>query len=178
MRTSNAISILNAVLVCGFLSLGAIVVGQSATTEKIYRGSIGNSHIQMRLNIQGNNVNGTYFYDSVGEDLKLTGHLGDQGQLELAEFGAKGKQTGKFICKRKLADEIDSECSWSKADGTREALVTLDEQYLAFTNGLLITPKTIVNRKTGVGVSYPQITGSGSLNAGAWPNGSPSARRR
>ena len=167
MKTSNAISILNTVLVCGFLSLGAIVVGQSATTEKVYRGSIGNSHIQMRLNIQGNNVTGTYFYDSVGEDLKLTGHLGDQGQLELAEFGAKGKQTGKFICKRKLADEIDSECSWSKADGTREALVTLDEQYLAFTNGLLITPKTIVNRKTGVGVSYPQITGSGPLSAGA-----------
>ena len=167
MRTSNAISILNTVLVCGLLSLGTIAVGQSATTEKVYRGSIGNSHIQMRLNIQGNNVTGTYFYDSVGEDLKLTGHLGDQGQLELAEFGAKGKQTGKFVCKRKLADEIDSECSWSKADGTRAALVTLDEQYMAFTNGLQITPKTIINRKTGVGVSYPQITGSAPLSAGA-----------
>ncbi|MDX6290104.1 MAG: hypothetical protein QOH42_1903 [Blastocatellia bacterium] len=167
MRTSNAISTLNTVLVFGLLSLGTIAVGQSATTEKVYRGSIGNSHIQMRLNIQGNNVTGTYFYDSVGEDLKLTGHLGDQGQLELAELGPKGKQTGKFICKRSLADEIDSECSWSKADGTREALVTLDEQYMAFTNRLQITPKTIANRKTGVGVSYPQITGGGSLSAGA-----------
>lgn len=142
-------------------------MAQPATTERVYRGSIGNSHIQMRLNIQGNNVTGTYFYDSVGEDLRLTGHLGDQGQLELAEFGAKGKQTGKFICKRKLADEVDSECSWSKADGTREAFVTLDEQYIAFTNGLQVTPRTITNRKTGVGVSYPQITGSGPLRAGA-----------
>lgn len=147
--------------------MGPMVAGQPATTEKVYRGSIGNSHIQMRLNIQGNNVTGTYFYDSVGEDLKLSGHLGDQGQLELAEIGPKGKQTGKFVCKRKLADEIDSECSWSRADGTREALVTLDEQYMAFTNRLQITPKTIANRKTGVGVSYPQITGGGSLSAGA-----------
>jgi hypothetical protein len=146
--------------------LGAIV-GQPTSAAKIYRGSVGDSHIQMRLNIQGNNVTGTYFYDSVGEDLKLTGHLDNQGRLELAEFGPKGKQTGKFICKQKLGEEIDSECSWSKADGTREALVTLAEQYIAFTNGLQIAPKTISNRRTGVGVSYPQITSSGVLSSAA-----------
>ncbi len=140
---------------------------QTSTGAKVYRGSVGNSHIQMRLNIQGNNVTGTYFYDSVGEDLKLTGHLDNQGRLELAEFDAKGKQSGKFTCKQKLGEEIDSECSWSKPDGTREAFVTLAEQYVAFTNGLQITPKTISNRKTGVGVSYPQITSAGALSAAA-----------
>ena len=120
----------------------------------------------MRLNIQGNTVSGTYAYDSIGEDLKLSGHIDEQGRLELAEF-AKGKQTGKFTCKRKLENEIDSECSWTKPDGTREAFVTLEEQYIAFTNGLQIAPKTIANRKTGVGVSYPQITGSGALSSAA-----------
>lgn len=136
-------------------------------TVKVYRGTVGNSHIQMRLDIQGNKVSGTYFYDSVGEDLKLTGRLGEQGQLELAEFGAKGKQTGKFACKRKLADGIDSECYWSKPDGTREAYVTLEEQNIGSLNGLQILPKTIANRKTGVGVSYPQISSSSVLSAGA-----------
>lgn len=145
--------------------LGSIM-GQQAGT-KIYRGSVGGSHIQMRLNISGNNVTGTYFYDSIGEDLKLTGHLDNQGRLELSEVGPKGKQTGKFSCKQKLAEEIDSECSWSKPDGTREAFVTLAEQHFAFTNGLQITPKTISNRRTGVGVSYPQITSSGPLSPGA-----------
>ena len=133
----------------------------ASTAAKVYRGSIGGSHIQMRLNVQGNKVSGTYSYDSIGEDLKLSGQLDEQGRLELAEF-ANGKQTGKFTCKRKLGDEIDSECSWSKPDGTREAFVTLEEQSIAFTNGLQVTPKTIANRKSGIVVSYPQITNSGN----------------
>jgi hypothetical protein len=144
---------------------GATKAQPASPAAKIYRGSIGNSHIQMRLSIKGNNVSGTYFYDSIGEDLKVVGHLDDQGRLELAEF-LNGKQTGKFTCKRKLADGIDSECSWSKPDGTREAFVTLEEQYIAFTNGLQIAPKTIANRRSGVGVSYPQITSSGALSSG------------
>ena len=121
----------------------------------------------MRLNFQGNNVSGTYSYDSVGEDLKLTGHLDEQGRLALSEFGTNGKQTGKFACKRKLDDPIDSECTWSRPDGTREALLILEEQNIAFANGLQIAPKTIVNRKNGVGVSYPQITSNGPLGSAA-----------
>src|ERR1043166_8456885 len=99
----------------------------AATAQtKVYRGSIGNSHIQMRLTFEGNNVSGTYFYDTVGEDLRLTGRIDDQGRLELSEFAAKGKQpTGKFVCKRRLDDAIDSECTWSKPDGTRESMVDL-----------------------------------------------------
>ena len=170
MTTAHARVVLAFVLACSFLCLAqrcAVVAQPTSPTTKVYRGSIGNSHIQMRLSIEGNKVSGTYSYDSIGEDLKLTGHLDGQGRLELAEFGAKGKQTGKFICKHKIGDEIDSECSWSKADGTREAFVTLEEQYIAFTNGLQIAPRTIVNRKTGVGVSYPQITSSGVLSSAA-----------
>lgn len=158
-----------AVLVWGFLCLAYQdpVLGQQTTGTKIYRGSIGGSHIQMRLNIQGNNITGTYSYDSVGEDLKLTGHIDDQGRLELSEFNAKRKQTGKFTCKRRLGDAIDSECTWSRPDGTCQAYVTLEEQHIAFTNGLQISPKTITNRKTGVGVSYPQITGGAALSSAA-----------
>ena len=166
MTTTHARVILAVVLACGFLYLArpCVVVAQSVV--KVYRGSIGNSHIQIRLNIQGNNVSGTYSYDNIGEDLKVAGRLDDQGRLELAEF-TNGKQTGKFTCRRKLGDEIDSECTWSKPDGTREAFVTLEEQYIAFTNGLQIAPKTIANRKTGVGVSFPQLTSNGALSSAA-----------
>lgn len=170
MATTHAKMVLDFVLACSFLHLAqpcAVVAQPTSPSAKVYRGSIGNSHIQMRLSIEGNKVSGTYSYDSIGEDLKLTGHLDDQGRLELAEFGAKGKQTGKFTCKRRLGEEIDSECTWSKTDGTREAFVTLEEQYIAFTNGLQIAPKTITNRKTGVGVSYPQIASSGVLSSAA-----------
>ena len=150
---------MTALLGCSVLFAPSDSLGQKSAA-KFYRGAIGNSHIQMRLSFAGNNVSGTYSYDSIGEDLKVTGHLDAQGRLELSEFDPKGKQTGKFACKRKLGEQIDSECSWSRPDGTRESYVTLEEQYIAFTNGLQIAPKTITNRRTGVGVSYPQITSS------------------
>jgi len=143
-------------------SAGAVICQQTQqTTVKVYRGSIGGSHIQMSLNVEGNKVSGTYFYDGIGEDLKLAGQFDEQGRLELKEFGASGKQTGKFACKRKLDDPIDSDCSWSRPDGMREAYVTLEEQNIGFTNGLKIKPKVIANRKSGISVSYPQITGGG-----------------
>lgn len=132
---------------------------------KVYRGSIGDSHIQMRLNFNGSEVTGTYAYDSVGQELNLTGHL-NNGALELTEMSGKQK-TGKFVCKKPLKDPIDSECTWSKLNGTRESMVTLEEQHFAFSDGIQVTPKMINNRRTGVTVSYPQITGSGPLSAGA-----------
>lgn len=165
-RTSRASLMLTAALACGFLCMGITVVGQPAAGPRLYRGSVGESHFQMRLNIQGNNVSGAYSYDSIGEDIKLTGHLDDQGKLELVEFGANGKQTGKFICKALY--DVEHDCMWSKPDGTREAYAILEEQYVAFTNGLQVVPKTIANRRSGVKVSYPQITSSGTaLSPGA-----------
>ena len=144
----------------------AVCAWSAAAQTKVYRGSIGNSHIQMRLNFNGSDVSGTYAYDSVGEDLKLTGRAGNDGALELIEFSGKQK-TGKFVCKRPIGVSVDSECTWSKIDGTRESMVTLEEQNFAFANGIQVTPKMIANRRTGVSSSYPQVTGSGPLSAGA-----------
>ena len=147
------------------IGLFVAVCGLSASAQtRVYRGSIGNSHIQMRLTFNGNDVSGTYAYDSVGQELNLTGRL-NHGALELTEMSGKQK-TGKFVCKKPLGDPIDSECTWSKIDGTRESMVTLEEQNFAFSDGIQVTPKMINNRRTGVTVSYPQITGSSPLSAG------------
>jgi len=165
VKATHSRMILAFVFECALFCLApADSLGQ---TEKVYRGSIGDRHIEMRLNAQGNKLSGTYSYDGIGQDLKLTGQLDEQGRLQLSEFGPNRKQTGKLACKRKLNDSVDSECFWSRPDGTRESYVTLEEQHIAFTNGLQIAPRTISNRKTGVGVSYPQITSSGLLNAAA-----------
>ncbi|HEX7722600.1 MAG TPA: DUF4163 domain-containing protein [Pyrinomonadaceae bacterium] len=157
------------VLAIGFvLCVAAAVVGQQSlqTTVRVYRGSVGGSNFQMRLNVQGSNVSGAYSYDTVGEDIKLTGQLDAQGKLDLKEFDAKGKQTGKFGCKQLYALEPD--CLWSKPDGTREAYATIVEQNIGFANGLQIVPKTIANRRSGVKVSYPQLAAAGgALSAGA-----------
>jgi len=84
----------------------------------------------------------------------------------LTEFDAKGKQTGKFGCKK--FNDAEPDCMWSKPDGTRESYVTLEEQHIGFTNGLQVVPKTIANRRLGVRVSYPQLTSDPSpLSPGA-----------
>lgn len=120
----------------------------------------------MRLHFNGANVTGAYSYDSVGQDLKLTGQLNGQGGLELKESDAKGKPTGKFVCKH-FDEPIDFECTWSRADGSREQMLTLEPQNIAFTNGLEIKPKVISNHRTGVGASYPQLVGKEPLSAAA-----------
>jgi hypothetical protein len=154
----NAVSGLTLVLVAA-----AAIVGQS----KSYRGSAGGSHFDMRLDFQGSNVSGTYAYDSVGEEIKVAGTLDSQKRLELTEF-VKKKPTGKFHCKPAFDDPTDWECTWSRADGSREIFATLGEQHVDLTNGLQIVPKTISDRRIGLVVSYPQLTSSGkALPAGA-----------
>lgn len=144
------------------------VAPQPSSTTKIFRGAIGDTHIQMSLTTTGDQLSGTYSYDRIRQDIKISGRLDQEGRLQLTEFNAAGKPAGKFQCKRKLGDPIDSECSWSRPDGSAERMVTLNEQHIAFSNGLSMIPKVIYNRKANLEVSYPQIVGAtGSLAAAA-----------
>ena len=112
-------------------------------------------------------ITGTYAYDRVGQEIKLSGSLSAEGKLELTEFGEKNKPTGKFSCKQPFDDPVDRECYWSKPDGTGESFVSLNEQNLAFTGGIQLVPKLITNRARGIVVSYPQLAGTGTLSAAA-----------
>ena len=132
--------------VCVVLALlqDTTVRSQVALTSsvKIYRGDIGGQHIEMKLKTDGKKISGTYSYDHVGQDLKLSGQLDAQGKLQLAEFDATGKQTGRFICEREPdLPDTDSDCKWSKPDGTGETDVTLAEQHLAFHQRSASTPE-------------------------------------
>jgi len=149
-----------------FLCLCQSAAAQTGVT-KYYRGSIGGSHIQMSLTFNSSNVTGTYSYDRVGQDIKISGRLDSQGKLELTELGEKNKPTGKFSCKQPFDDPIDRECYWSKPDGTGELFITLNEQSLAFTGGMQIVPKLITNRAKGIVVSYPQLSSTAPLSPAA-----------
>ena len=155
------------ILIAGaFLSFAPGSLAQNGVTKQ-YRGSVGNNHIQMSLTFNGNNITGSYSYDRVGQEIKLTGSLDKEGKLELTEFGEKNKPTGKFSCKQPFNDPVDRECYWSKPDGTGESFVSLNEQSVAFTGGLQIVPKLITNRAKGISVSYPQLASSGTLSTAA-----------
>jgi hypothetical protein len=97
--------------------LFSVAQSQTAPT-RIYRGAIGDKHIEMRLNIAGSQVDGTYFYDQFKQDIKLEGTFDSKGELSLNE-GAGKKKTGKFVCKAEPeAPDTDLECEWSRVDGT------------------------------------------------------------
>ena len=137
------------------LLFAAAAHGQSA--PKIYRGALGDKHIEMRLNITGTKVEGTYFYDQFKQDIKLEGEVDSKGQLLITE-GAGKKKTGKFTCKvQPEAPDTDLECEWSRPDGTGKRLVYLVEQFVNFKSGVEITPKIILDQKTKALASYPQL---------------------
>ena len=152
-----------------FVSLFVCFAGATTVLcqQRIYRGSIGGSHVEMRLNVEGNKVSGSYSYDRIGEDIKLSGQITAEGGLELTEFDARHKPSGKIGCKRKLDDPIDPECYWSRVDGSHQAFVALEPQQTNQLNGLRIVPKTINDRATNVVVSYPQLASNQALPAGA-----------
>ena len=106
-------------------------------------------------------MSGSYNYDGVTERLRLEGRVGADGKLALAEYDRAGRQTGRFACEPgggdRLALDIDLECEWSKPDGAGRSYAGLTEQHAAFTRAWRVVPREIVNRRYGVGVTYPQL---------------------
>jgi hypothetical protein len=128
---------------------------------KVYRGSIGGRGVEVSLRREGERVSGSYSYDGRAERLRLEGRVGADGKLTLAEFDRAGRQTGKFACEPgggdRIALDIDLECEWSRADGADRTYAGLTEQHAAFTRAWRVEPREIVNRRYGVGVTYPQL---------------------
>lgn len=142
--------------------LASNVAAQAASSStKVYRGSLGDKHIQMKLISQGNQVSGAYSYDLFRQEIKLSGTLDAQGTLQLNEGGQKGKSTGKFTCKREreVLSAADLECEWTRPDGTGKSLVSLTEQHFDFQK-VQVIPKTISKRDPYINVSYPQLADS------------------
>ena len=106
-------------------------------------------------------MTGSYNYDGAAERLRLEGRVGADGKLALAEYDRAGRQTGKLACEPgggdRVALDIDLECEWSRPDGTSQTYAGLTEQHAAFTRGWRVAPREIVNRRYGVGVTYPQL---------------------
>jgi hypothetical protein len=135
----------------------AAAQGQTDST-KVYRGSLGDKHIEMRLTVAGSKVKGSYFYDQFKQDIELEGSYDSKGVLELVEGSGK-KKTGNFVCKAEPESlEADLECEWSRPDGKGQRLVFLNEQGIRFKTDLKVVPKIASDRKTKASASYPQLS--------------------
>jgi hypothetical protein len=136
------------------------VAGQTTPTTKIYRGRLGDQHIQMELTRDGDTATGRYFYDQFQKDLRLEGRNDKDRRLELREIDATGRHTGTFVCKRE--DErgpidMDLECDWSKPNGSGQLTAWLTEQSIDLPKGLVIKPRQVYQRGRIVNLSYPEL---------------------
>ena len=148
-------------LICLLVCYGPVALGQSGV--KVYRGRLGDKHVEMKLKVEGAQASGTYFYDQFKQDLQLKGTVGSDGRIELTETGPKGKPTGKLVCKKAIdVLDIDLDCEWSRADGTGKIPAIFSEQFVDFQKGLQLTPRTVITRPLHLSASYPQLTGTNS----------------
>jgi hypothetical protein len=131
---------------------------------KVYRGSLNERGLEMRLKREGQSVSGLYAYDGIGQDIGLDGRATGKEKFELAEKDATGKVTGRWSCEAEKQGEGDQDfsCKWTKPDGKGEQFVALYEQ-AQFSSAWRVAPKVVENRKVGARASYPQIVaGAGS----------------
>src|SRR5262245_14621792 len=89
--------------ICLWLCCASLALAQSGPSgAKVYRGRLGDKHVEMRLKTEGAQAAGTYFYDLFKQQLQLKGTSGSDGRIELTETGPKGKPTGKLVCKKAI----------------------------------------------------------------------------
>jgi hypothetical protein len=137
---------------------------QPGAQALIFRGHLGPQPIVMRLARAGDKLTGTYQYERVGQDLKLTGRVDARGQVTLQEFDSAGRQTGQFTGQLDLTPVVPTlpefDGLWKRPDGTHETTVALFAQHLAFTNpNVRFATKTLTGRRPSIGIAYPQLVG-------------------
>ena len=80
-----------------------------------YKGTIGQSKIEMEIYKNQNNIMGTYLYDDVGKEIMLKGTWKNQ-TLKLTEFDNSSK-TGNIQAKENDKDQFIG--TWSNSDNTK-----------------------------------------------------------
>jgi len=155
--------------ICLLLSCASLTLAQAGV--KVYRGRLGDKHVEMRLKIAAAEAAGAYFYDQFKQDLQLKGTISADGRLELSETGPKGKSTGKLVCKKATPGlDVDLDCEWSRPDGSGKVPAFFNEQFVDFQKGLQLIPKSIITRPLSLSASYPQLTGANSPVVTAFNN--------
>ena len=73
----------------------AVAAAQITPAERVFSGKLGNKYrIQMRLRRDGKTLSGSYFYERVQKNLKLSGEIGGHNDFSLREYDDGGVQTG------------------------------------------------------------------------------------
>lgn len=143
------------------------VMGQNALTR--FRGSVGDSKVEMEIGRDGDRLKGNYYYRKSGSAKRLTlnGKIAADGSFTLQEADPDGKPTGEFKGKWKV-EENDAgatlEGEWLKPGQASEGLgFYAIEQMIYFTSTQITTleyKEKIKAKKADLSAEYPELAGT------------------
>lgn len=134
-----------------------------------FKGTVGESKIEMTLRREKDRLEGSYFYQKSGgaNSLKLTGKIDESGKFTLQEFDAAGKQTGEFSGTWKNEPNepgASLEGEWKKPKSADSLGFWASEQMISFSSpAAQINTKTVKEsnkpKRFDVSVEYPELVG-------------------
>jgi hypothetical protein len=149
-----------------FIVLALFAYADAQTVTKVFRGTIVGKPVQMTLTRSGENLNGTYFYQRLGKDLRLAGSIETDGAFALAEYDAKNVITGELKGFWRKADDGSAylEGEWINPKTRDSSGLSLGEEMIFFTGKAKLINKTFEEknkpRMFEISADYPELTGA------------------
>jgi hypothetical protein len=154
-----------------FIVLALFIHTNAQNVTKVFRGTIAEKPIQMTLTRSGENLNGTYFYQRIGKDLRLAGSIETDGAFALAEYDAKNVITGELRGFWRKADDgsVYLEGEWINPKTRESSGLSVGEEMIFFTGKAKLINKTFEEknkpRMFEISADYPELTGANPASA-------------
>lgn len=147
------------IILCGAmliaLAVSARAVPAQSTGEREFVGTIDKTlRVRMKLSQSGNVLSGSYVYERIGKNLRLTGEMTFENEFRLNEFDERGTQTGTFEGTFVSRDWIEG--TWSSAGTKRQRYFTAKA-----TDGTQIPAATANDRVSG---EYKRVDENGRFD--------------
>jgi len=149
-----------------FVLLALFGHADAQSVTKVFRGTIAEKPVQMTLTRNGENLNGTYFYQRIGKDLRLAGSIESDGAFALAEYDVKNVITGEMKGFWRKADDGSAylEGEWINPQTRDSSGLSVGEEMIFFTGKAKLINKTFEEknkpRMFEISADYPELTGA------------------
>lgn len=142
----------------------------SSANAKTFLGDLDNKRIEINLTRDGNNLSGTYKYEKIGKDLKLSGTIDAAGNFTLQETDGASNKTGVWKGVWKESDgRVTLTGKWKSPKGGSELDFSADEQVTNFTGGAKFTTKSSHEENKAkfyeITAEYPELSGVDAATA-------------
>ena len=131
---------------------------------KTFLGFLSDKRVELNLTRDGNNLSGTYKYEKVGKDLKLSGTIDGAGNFTLQETDQAGNKTGEWKGNWKEVDgKVTLAGTWKSPKGGDALDFSADELRTEFAGAGKITTKTSNEENKSkfysISAEYPELSG-------------------